>query len=126
MFFSEATFDVTGRLGADPEGIAQGKGARVSIAVEERYKKTDGEWESNTFWLSVVGWGKTGEAMIKHLSKGSSARFKGNLRTRKDGEKYYTDLVVTGFNPGSAAKSTERGHSTSDDNYFPSEPPPGM
>lgn len=87
--FTINTVTVSGRLGQDPESIADGKGCRFSLAVEERFKQGD-DWTSRTNWIPITGWGSVAEQMRKQLAKGTLVAITGNLREEtweKDGQK---------------------------------------
>lgn len=80
---------ISGRLGSDPESIADGKGCRFSVAVEDRFKSGD-EWQSRTNWIPVTAWGSISEQIRKKLHKGSEVAIEGKLREEtweKDGQK---------------------------------------
>ncbi len=74
-----------GNLGRDPE-VREYQGRKVanfSIAVNERYTKSDGNLEERTEWFRVSFWGNTAEVAEKYLKKGSQVFVEGRLRTRE-------------------------------------------
>lgn len=93
---------LTGFLGNDPEVRKFGENkslARVSIAVNERFKNQQGEWLTDTQWHHLVLWGKHAVFAEKNLKKGSEVSIEGKLINRsyvdKEGDaKYVTEIVV--------------------------------
>jgi single-strand DNA-binding protein len=78
-----------GNLGRDPEirrlenGTAVGK---FSVATNESYKDSSGEWQQQTEWHEVVVWRALAEQAEKALKKGALIFVEGKLSYRK-----YTD-----------------------------------
>ena len=77
--------------------------AVVNMATNESWKdKQTGEWVKRSQWHRCVGWGTTGESMMK-LVKGAFIQVRGSIRTYelpgKDGQpkRSVTEIVVTGF-----------------------------
>jgi len=87
---------ILGRLGQDPESIANGKGCRFSVATSETWKdKNTGEKKEKTQWHRIKVWGKLGELASKYLSKGRQVYLEGKLEyTKTDDGKYFTDIVL--------------------------------
>ena len=93
---------LSGFLGNKPDVKKFGEGkqlARVSIAVNERFKNANGEWLTDTQWHSLVFWGKQAHFVEKSLDKGSEISVEGKLinRTYVDREgttRYVTEVVV--------------------------------
>ncbi len=90
-----------GNLGADPELRMTGGGQAVlklRIACSETYLDKNKVKQERTEWVSVVVWGKRGEALSKILSKGSRIFVEGGLRTSsyddKEGKKRYRTEIV--------------------------------
>jgi single-strand DNA-binding protein len=90
-----------GNLGQTPEvkNFDNGrKVARMSIAINENYKDTQGEYHSDTYWHTIVAWGKTAEIAERFLVKGSEVAIDGKLVTRTytnaEGQKRYVTEVV--------------------------------
>lgn len=72
-----------GNLGKDPEVTRLRNGgsvARVSIAVNEKYKTAAGERQERTDWFNLVMWGKTAELAESMLMKGDRVAVEGRLR----------------------------------------------
>ena len=77
--------------------------AVVNMATNESWKdKQTGEWVKRSTWHRLVGWGTTGESMMK-LAKGAFIQVRGSIRNyelpAKDGKgtRNVTEIVVTGF-----------------------------
>ncbi|GAA4796867.1 single-stranded DNA-binding protein [Olivibacter ginsenosidimutans] len=93
---------LTGFLGSKPaiKKFGDNKSlARVSIAVNERYKTHKGEWLTDTQWHHLVFWGKHAAFAEKTLDKGSEISIEGKLINRsfqdKEGKtRYVTEIVV--------------------------------
>ena len=106
---------VEGRLGTDPELKATPSGNYVcefKIANNESWTNKQGQKQQNTYWFSVVVWGKAGENCAKYLKKGSEAIVQGKVVTRsysnKEGKtKKVTEIVASSvkFIGGSSEKS---------------------
>ena len=91
---------IIGRLGADPEvRYTQNNTAvaRMSVATNERYKDSNGEWQETTEWHRVVAWARLAENCQQFLKKGSLVYFEGPIQTRswedKEGQKQYTTEI---------------------------------
>lgn len=94
---------IAGNLTRDPElryTVNKRAFARFTVAVSNRYKDANGEWQENADYISVVAWGSTAETCGKYLKKGSPVLIEGRIRTgsydAKDGsgKRYTTDIVV--------------------------------
>lgn len=90
--------NLTGRLTRDPEVRYTDNGlsiARVSIAVDRRFKK-DGEQSAD--FPNIVAFGKTAEFIEKWFKKGTKIEVSGRIQTgsytKEDGTKVYTTDVV--------------------------------
>lgn len=62
----------------------------VSLAVNEKYKNSSGEWVEEVSYIDVTVWGRTAEVMSEYLSKGSPVFIEGRLKLdtwEKDGQK---------------------------------------
>ncbi|HEP6040350.1 TPA: single-stranded DNA-binding protein [Streptococcus pyogenes] len=69
--------------------------ARLSLAVNRRFKNASGEREAD--FISIVVWGKLAETLVSYASKGSLMSIDGELRTRKydkDGQVHYVTEVL--------------------------------
>ncbi|HEQ8548716.1 TPA: single-stranded DNA-binding protein [Streptococcus pyogenes] len=87
-----------GRLVVKPELVKTATDkhvARLSLAVNRRFKNASGEREAD--FISVVVWGKLAETLVSYASKGSLMSIDGELRTRKynkDGQVHYVTEVL--------------------------------
>ena len=85
---------IIGNLGADPElrYTPSGKAvANLRVAVNDRYRGQDGEWQEETHWFRVELWEQAAERAAENMRKGHKVYAEGQLRPRefegKDGEK---------------------------------------
>lgn len=90
-----------GRAGKDPEIKSTAGGttvANLSLATEERYKDSAGNWQSRTEWHNLVAFKRTAEIFQQYVRKGSQLYVEGKIQTRsweKDGQKHYrTEILV--------------------------------
>ncbi len=90
-----------GNLGQAPvvKNLENGrKVARMNIAINETYKNGKGENMNDTYWHTIVAWGKTAEIAEKFLVKGSEVAIDGKLVSRVytagDGQKRYITEVI--------------------------------
>lgn len=89
---------VIGRLTATPElhrTPSDKSVARVTLAVNRRFKSKDGERDAD--FINVVVWGKLAETLASYASKGSLMSLDGELRTRKyekNGSNHYVTEVL--------------------------------
>lgn len=94
-----------GHLGNDPEVKTMENGrkmARFSIATNEGYKNSKGEWVENTQWHNLTAWGATAENVEKNLFKGTEVLIEGklvngNYLDKEGNKKYFTDVHVNDF-----------------------------
>lgn len=73
---------IVGNLTRDPElrTIPSGTSVcEIGVAVNER-EKVGESWEDRANFFDVTVWGKQGEAVANHLSKGSQVAVQGRLR----------------------------------------------
>jgi single-strand DNA-binding protein len=91
---------VMGNLGADPEMRFAPSGKPVTtfrVAVNNKYKDSNGVSKEETEWFSIVAWGKTAELCNQYLQKGSLVFVEGRNKTRSwddNGQKRYRTEVV--------------------------------
>ena len=85
---------IIGNLGADPElrYTPSGKAvANLRIAVNDRVKGANGEWQDDTQWFNVEVWDDAAERAAERMRKGNKVFAEGQLRSRewegKDGQK---------------------------------------
>lgn len=84
---------ISGNVGRDPELRETQSGMQVcrfSVCVNDR-RKNGNEWEDVPNWVDVTFFGKRGEAIAKHVSKGTHVTIQGKLHESKwqakDGQK---------------------------------------
>ncbi len=120
-----------GNLGADPELRYTQTGQPIlkfRLATTESYLDANKVRQERTEWHNVVMWGKRGEALARHLNKGSRIFVEGSLRTSsyddKEGVKRYrteifaSEIVFAGggrrigddFGPGPGRRGGEGGY----------------
>jgi single-strand DNA-binding protein len=108
-----------GNVGADAElKFTQGGAAilKFNIATSERWKDKNGEAQERTDWHSCQMWGKRGEALAKHIVKGTKLLVTGSIRNSsyddRDGNKRYrTDITVDDVEFCGGGKGGNRGES---------------
>ena len=118
--------EITGRLGADPklERTLTGKSVlKMSVASDERTKKSDGTWQNEATWYRVSFWGPRAEGLAKFLKKGRGVYAAGNFvprsYTAKDGSvKWLFEINASsaGPTPEPGRGATEQPASADDGN----------
>ena len=89
-----------GRLGKDPETRYTPKGQKVchfSLAVDRRWKSSQGEVQEATDWFNIEAWGRLGEICQEYLGKGRLVFIEGRLQTdryEQEGEPHFFTKVV--------------------------------
>jgi len=90
-----------GNLGKDPETRYTPSGKKVcsfSLAVDRRWKTSEGEIKESTDWFNVEAWGHLGETCQEYLSKGRLVYVEGRLHTdryEQGGDtRYFTKVVI--------------------------------
>lgn len=111
----------TPELKHTPSGVAV---CGFSIAVDRRFKSTDGE--KTTDFFDIVAWRNSGEFVAKYFSKGQEILVSGEMQTRtytdKSGNKRKAYEVIAdrvefcGGNTG-RAEATEKPQTFSDSEY---------
>ena len=87
-----------GRLTRDPEIRGEGTSmvARYTLAVDRRFKDSDGNYPTD--FINIVVFGKGAEFTEKYLKKGTKVVVTGRIQTgsytNKDGQKVYTTDIV--------------------------------
>ena len=114
-----------GRLAADPRPHETSSGkpmasARLAVEIEAR---TDGESGAETWWLSVLAFGRTAESLMRH-AKGEPMSMSGRLQSqrwtdratgeRREGWQCIADAIVSArsVRPGGCRRSREGDAST--------------
>jgi single-strand DNA-binding protein len=52
----------------------------IGLAVNDKYKNSNGEWIEEVTFVDVTAWGRTAEVMSEYLSKGSPVFIEGRLK----------------------------------------------
>lgn len=85
---------IIGNLGADPELRYTPSGKAVTnlrVAVNNRHRGPDGEWQDETQWFRVELWDQAAERAAEQFRKGNKVFAEGQLRVREyeanDGQK---------------------------------------
>ena len=87
-----------GRLTKDPDVRGDGNSAvaRYSIAVDRRFKDSDGNYQTD--FINIVAFGKSAEFAEKYFKKGMKVLVTGRIQTgsytNKDGQKVYTTDII--------------------------------
>jgi single-strand DNA-binding protein len=74
---------LAGRLTRDPEVRYTPSGMAVAdlgLAISERFKTKEGDWEEKTVFVDVVVWGRQAETSGEFLYKGSPVLVEGRLQ----------------------------------------------
>lgn len=114
---------IVGNLTREPELRHTGTGTAVcsfSLAVNRRYKGSDGDYKKEVAFFNIVVWGKSGENCAKYLSKGKAAFVEGRLFNRSyeasDGTKRnVTEIVADNVQFLSAGGDRVPGSAPADD-----------
>lgn len=92
-----------GNLGADPDVRTLDSGTKVakfSLATNENYQDSAGEWQKKTEWHNVIAWRYMAEKAERDLKKGTMVFIEGKVTYRKwqdqEGkDRYSTDIVAS-------------------------------
>lgn len=94
---------VLGYLGGTPELKFTNDGkavARFSVAVNERWKDSEGTQQERVEWIRVVSFGRLAEICGNYLSKGRHVFLEGKLQTRnwedREGQRRTATEVIAG------------------------------
>ena len=94
---------IAGNLTRDPEvryTVNKKAYARFTLAVNNRYKDANGEYQETADYINIVAWGNFAEICGKYLKKGSPVLVEGRIRTgsyeAKDGsgKRYTTEVFM--------------------------------
>lgn len=95
------TVQITGNIAKDPTIRATKTGkpvASLSVAVNRRITKQNGDTLELTDWVNVTAWGNLAEAVGNELTKGSYVFIEGRYATKSydtpDGQRRYVTEVV--------------------------------
>lgn len=73
---------IIGNVGTEPEMRYTGRGKAVTnfpVAVNERYKDSEGEEHEVTTWFRVTTWGNQAEVCKEYISKGDQVYVEGKM-----------------------------------------------
>ncbi|MGE5221303.1 MAG: single-stranded DNA-binding protein [Omnitrophica WOR_2 bacterium] len=91
-----------GRLGKDPESRIFSSGNKkctFTIAVDRKWKTSEGVVKEATDWFNVEAWGGLGDICEKYLSKGRLVYLEGKLRTdryeHENETRYFTRVILS-------------------------------
>ena len=99
MNFNQLT--LVGFIGRDAETRALKSGRNVtkfSVATKESWKDANGDWQEETQWCQVVGYGDAFAKLADRLLKGKHVFVQGRLRTdsyERDGDVTYKGKQIT-------------------------------
>lgn len=123
-----------GNLTRDPELKFTPQGAAVcklGIAVNRKYKGSDGQMVNDVQFFNIVAWNSTAENCAKFLTKGRPVCVRGRLQNRKwktaDGEERTTTEIVadevqflgSGSGNGDGQKQEQPKETRDDDSFVP-------
>lgn len=94
-----------GHLGKDPEVRTLQNGntfAKLSLATNEVYRKSNGDKVTSTYWHNCIAWGKRAEVINNLLKKGKEVAIRGKLTYSSYEDKngvmrYQPQIVVNEF-----------------------------
>lgn len=109
-----------GNVGADPElrYTNAGQGVlNIRLATTESWLDKDKNKMERTSWHSVTVWGKRGEALEKHISKGQLLLIEGRIdyqeyEDREGHKKYRTNIVANDIKLCGGPRRDDAGGST--------------
>lgn len=91
-----------GNLGVKPELKNTPTGKQVCtfrMAVNRRWRSSDGEQKQDTEWFNIEAWGRLGEICQQYLDKGSLIFLEGRLQTdryEQNGDtRYFTKVIAS-------------------------------
>ncbi len=93
------SFTATGRLTGNAELKYTTNGTactKFGLAVNKSYKK-EGSWEDKAHFFNCVIWGKYGESMHKHLTKGKQIAIEAELNHnpwKDNNDNLHNDVVI--------------------------------
>lgn len=93
-----------GNLGRDPDSHFTTSGKQVTtftMAVNRRWKDSQGEVKEITDWFNIETWGRLGEICNQYLHKGSLVYIEGRLQTDRyehEGQtRYFSKVIALGM-----------------------------
>jgi single-strand DNA-binding protein len=101
MIINEATFQIIGNVGTEPELKQSGNGTtycNLFVLVNDSIKQANGEYRQETNPFSLVAFAKTAELISKHVSKGNKVLIRGRINRKQDqNNTYQVNFVVLDF-----------------------------
>lgn len=102
MDYSKNSVRLAGFTGTDPVVVdypGSKRMARISLAVNESYKNTSGDFVNKTQWFNLVFWNRKVELIEGSITKGTAICIEGKLNnqtyTDKKGEqRFSTEIIV--------------------------------
>lgn len=85
MSSDDKTVKFTGNIGSEPELRFTNGGKAVvgfSLAISDKWKDRDGEWQEESAWLRVTAWDELAENAVASLNKGDRVIVTGKLSIR--------------------------------------------
>ena len=70
-----------GRIGTEPK--SKTNFCQIRLAVDNKFRKKNGEMSKHTEWFNVVGFQDTGNNMTHTLGLGDLVKFEGSLQSSK-------------------------------------------
>lgn len=88
---------IVGNVGSTPELkiVNNKKLTKLSVAVNEYKRYTNGETRTKTNWHTITVWGKLAEQVCKHTKKGTKILVAGKLKNRVYTNKLGKKLALT-------------------------------
>lgn len=119
-----------GNLTKDPEKRmtnSQQEVSTVSMAVNERFKDKNGQYQEKTEFVNLVFWRRQSQILNQYCKKGSSLFVEGKLQTQSwddpNGQKRYkTEIVVSNFQmlgSGNRSENTDSSQGYQQDDSVP-------
>ena len=100
-----------GNAGRAAESIANGKGVKFSIAVNDGYFNDQKQWVEQSDWFDVVCWGKLAEGRAARIMPGDKVFVEGKIKIKKveteNGNRYYTEIVAARVSVDPKEKQTQ-------------------
>ncbi|MGP1602040.1 single-stranded DNA-binding protein [Treponema sp.] len=122
------SFTATGRLTGNAELKYTTNGTactKFGLAINKSYKK-DGAWEDKAHFFSCVIWGKYGESMHKHLTKGKQIAIEAELNHtpwKDNNDNLHNDVVINVKNITLLSSPKNQAKPESENNPAPAEMP---
>ena len=117
-----------GNLCRDPELNVTSEGTPVtkfSLAVNRRYKGSDGEQKEESEWFNIVAWHQLAEICERYLHRGSTVYIEGRLTQRKYTDKegrQRTAVEVIAGDRKMLDKKPETGSEEESNSFLPDSP----